>query len=184
MHWRADLREMPRQALNHPVGRQLVSGLRWLPGPHLLCDRGARQVELPFDQLHSHQPMVTALGLSDFRQFGVEPLFAEAVGRLDPPAVDNRLVPLPGGDDLLRLAVVGQVPMGFGGPLPLGVNPRAEQFDGNKSALLAQTQAAPQLQPDVTVLGIVKAQFFIRRPPGLLVFAAEVGAEDRVAAAQ
>lgn len=69
---------MTCQTLNHAIGRQLIAGLGFLPGQHLLSDLAARQVELPFDQLHCHQPVITALGLSDFRQLGVEPLFAKS----------------------------------------------------------------------------------------------------------
>lgn len=97
---------MTRQALNHSVGRQWDTGLRFLPGQDFLPNLGSRQVELPLDQLHAHQPMIAAVGLSDFWQLGVEPLFAKTVGRLDPPTVNNRLVPLPGADDLFRFAVV------------------------------------------------------------------------------
>ena len=109
--------------------------MRFLPGQNFLPHLAARQVELPFDQLDGHQPMIAAFGLSDFRQLGVEPLFAKAVGRLDPPAVNNRLVPLPGDDDLIRFAVVSHIPMSFGRLLARGVNPRADQQRPGSSRL-------------------------------------------------
>ena len=87
---------MIRQALNYAVGRQLIAGPRFLPGQDFLPHLAACQVELPFDQLHAHQPMIAALGQPDFRQLGVETLFAKAVGRLAAPAMNNRLVPLSG----------------------------------------------------------------------------------------
>ena len=87
--------------------------------------------------------MIAAFGQPDFWQLGVEPLFAKAVGRLDPPTVDNRFIPLPGGDDLFRFAVVSHIPMRFRGLLALGVNPRANQLDRGQAAFLAQAQTTP-----------------------------------------
>ena len=136
---------MTRQALNHAVGRQWGASLCFLPGQDLFLDLGPRQVELPFDQLHGHQPMIAAFGQPDFRQLGVEPLFAKAVGGFDPPTVNNRLVPVPGGDDLFRFAVVSQIPMRFWRMLALGVNPRADQLNRGQAAFLAQAQTTPQL---------------------------------------
>lgn len=72
--------------------------------------------------------------------------------------------------------------MRFGRMLALGVDPRADQLDRRQAALLAQPQTTPQLQLDATMFGIVKARLLVRRAPGLLIFAAEVGAEDRMAA--
>ena len=66
------------------------------------------------------------------------------------------------------------------GPGARGVNSRAQDFDGEPPALLVQTQAAPQLHLDASVVRVIKADRFVRRAPGGCIFAAEVRAKNRM----
>jgi hypothetical protein len=53
--------------------------------------RQTPEVKFPFDDLQQAQPEIPGLGLSHFREFGVEPVFPKPIGWLNRPAMCNAL---------------------------------------------------------------------------------------------
>src|SRR5262245_28745858 len=105
-----------------------------------IARRRTPEIKLPLNNLQKLKPEIAGLGLSYFRQLGVEPFFAKPVGWLYRPTMRNTFIDA-SQSDLFCRPIMYSVPMRRGGVVPLQMNLRADNGGDINNLLLFRPES-------------------------------------------